>query len=226
MVVLACSFLTPYPFSLNFLHLCVTPAIAISRQWSNAAASPLKVLRSWGRDSPRCPHGICMPAAPCTHHQVSPMPLRTSWCIPALAWAPGLSAGVAGLCFIDHQIQRPSSAWRDTWGKDLNVQASSPRNQCEHQFTKWLINGHLLDCFLITLFSSAGSWLLHLLSLVVMSGGHSPVAVCGPLTGMASLVAEYGLYTAQASVVVAHSLSSFEACGIFPDQGLNLCPLH
>ena len=28
------------------------------------------------------------------------------------------------------------------------------------------------------------------------------------------------------SVVVAHGLSCSKACGIFPDQGLNLCPLH
>ena len=31
---------------------------------------------------------------------------------------------------------------------------------------------------------------------------------------------------AQASVVVAHGLSCSMACGIFPDQGSNLCPLH
>ena len=30
----------------------------------------------------------------------------------------------------------------------------------------------------------------------------------------------------QASVVVVHRLSCSVACGIFPDQGLNLCPLH
>ena len=30
----------------------------------------------------------------------------------------------------------------------------------------------------------------------------------------------------QASVVVAHGLSCSVACGIFPDQGSNLCPLH
>ena len=29
-----------------------------------------------------------------------------------------------------------------------------------------------------------------------------------------------------ASVIVAHRLSCSEACGIFPDQGLNPCPLH
>ena len=31
---------------------------------------------------------------------------------------------------------------------------------------------------------------------------------------------------ARASVVVAHRLSCSVACGIFPDQGLNPCPLH
>ena len=30
----------------------------------------------------------------------------------------------------------------------------------------------------------------------------------------------------RASVVVAHGLSCSMVCGIFPDQGLNLCPLH
>ena len=30
----------------------------------------------------------------------------------------------------------------------------------------------------------------------------------------------------RASVVVAHGLSCSTACGIFPDQGLNLCPLN
>ena len=28
------------------------------------------------------------------------------------------------------------------------------------------------------------------------------------------------------SVVVMHKLSCPEVCGIFPDQGWNLCPLH
>ena len=31
---------------------------------------------------------------------------------------------------------------------------------------------------------------------------------------------------AQASVVMAHGLSCSAACGILPDQGSNLCPLH
>ena len=31
---------------------------------------------------------------------------------------------------------------------------------------------------------------------------------------------------AQGSVVAVHGLSCSAACGIFPDQGLNSCPLH
>ena len=53
------------------------------------------------------------------------------------------------------------------------------------------------------------------------------------LTALASLVAEYGLQSVQASVVVAYSsgvasygFSCPEACGIFLDQGSNPCPLH
>ena len=55
--------------------------------------------------------------------------------------------------------------------------------------------------------------------------GLSLVAASGLLIGVASLVAEHGL-GAQASVVVAHRLSCSAACGIFPDQGSNLCALH
>ena len=45
------------------------------------------------------------------------------------------------------------------------------------------------------------------------------------LTAVTSLV-ELGLGGAQASVAVAHGLSCFFTCGIFPDQGSNLCLLH
>ena len=71
------------------------------------------------------------------------------------------------------------------------------------------------------------------------------VAVSGLLTAVASLVVEHrlkahriqqfqhagsvvvarGLQSA-GSVVVVHGLSCSAACGIFPDQGSNLCPLH
>ena len=53
---------------------------------------------------------------------------------------------------------------------------------------------------------------LHRLSLVVVSGGYSLVAASGPLNEVASLV--------------VHGLSCSVTCGIFPNQRLNLCPLH
>ena len=60
-------------------------------------------------------------------------------------------------------------------------------------------------------------------SIVVVSGGYS-IAVHGLLIAVASLVASTGSRHT-ASVVVAHGLSCSAACGIFPDQGLNLCSI-
>ena len=66
----------------------------------------------------------------------------------------------------------------------------------------------------------------------------SLVAVNGLLIAVAFFVAEHGLKGAQVSAIVvlrfrstcstgvAHGLSNFEACGIFPDQELNPCLLH
>ena len=51
------------------------------------------------------------------------------------------------------------------------------------------------------------------------------VAVHRLLIAVASPVAEHGLQSA-GSVVLAHGLSCSAACGIFSDQGSNLCPLH
>ena len=53
------------------------------------------------------------------------------------------------------------------------------------------------------------------------------LSCCGAwaLGTWASVVAAHGLYNA-GSVVVAHGPSRSTACGILPDQGSNLCPLH
>ena len=51
------------------------------------------------------------------------------------------------------------------------------------------------------------------------------IAVRGPLTIAASPVAEHRPRRA-GSVVVAHGPSCSAACGIFPDQGSNPCPLR
>ena len=50
--------------------------------------------------------------------------------------------------------------------------------------------------------------------------------VHGLLIVVASLVAEHCFQGSQASVIVAHRLSGPAACGIFPDQGSNPCPLQ
>ena len=48
----------------------------------------------------------------------------------------------------------------------------------------------------------------------------------GLLIEVASLVVEHGLQVHTSSVVATHGLSCPGACGIFPDQGLNPCPLQ
>ena len=83
------------------------------------------------------------------------------------------------------------------------------------------------------------------LSLVAVSGGYSLLQCTGfslqwllllQSTGSrrvgfsrcdawASVVVAHGLWSA-GSVIVVHGLSCSTACGIFPDQDLNPCPLH
>ena len=63
------------------------------------------------------------------------------------------------------------------------------------------------------------------LSLVAASGGHSSSRCAGLSLSRPLLLLSTGSRRA-ASVVVAHGPSCSAACGIFPDQGSNLCPLH
>ena len=70
-------------------------------------------------------------------------------------------------------------------------------------------------------------------SLVVVSGGYSSLRCAGfPLRWLlllwntGSRHMGFSSCGAWASLVVAHGLSCSAACGIFPDQGSNLCPLH
>ena len=71
------------------------------------------------------------------------------------------------------------------------------------------------------------------LSLVVASGGHSSSRCgghcssrCAGLSLSRPLLLRSTGSRRAGSVVVAHGLSCSEACGIFPDQGSNPCPLH
>ena len=63
------------------------------------------------------------------------------------------------------------------------------------------------------------------LSLAVASGGHSSSRCAGLSLSWPLLLRSTGSRRA-GSVVVAHRPSFSAACGIFPDQGSNPCPLH
>ena len=63
------------------------------------------------------------------------------------------------------------------------------------------------------------------LSLVAASGGHSS-SQCAGLSLSRPLLLRSTRSRRAGSVVVVHGFSCSVACGIFPDQGSNLCPLH
>ena len=63
------------------------------------------------------------------------------------------------------------------------------------------------------------------LSLVAASGGHSSLRCAGLSLSRPLLLRNTGSRRA-GSIVVAHGPSCSAACGIFPDQGSNPCPLH
>ena len=63
------------------------------------------------------------------------------------------------------------------------------------------------------------------LSLVAASGGHSSSRCAGLSLSRPLLLRSTGSRRA-GSAAVAHGPSCSAACGIFPDQGSNPCPLH
>ena len=63
------------------------------------------------------------------------------------------------------------------------------------------------------------------LSLVAASGGHSSSRCAGLSLSRSLLLRSTGSRRA-GSVIVAHGPSCSAACGIFPDEGSNPCPLH
>ena len=63
------------------------------------------------------------------------------------------------------------------------------------------------------------------LSPVVASGGHSSSRCAGLSLSRPLLLQSTGSRRA-GSVIMAHGPSCYAACGIFPDQGSNPCPLH
>ena len=66
---------------------------------------------------------------------------------------------------------------------------------------------------------------VHRLSVVAASGSYSSLRCAGFSLRWLLLLQSTGSRRT-GSVVVAHGLSYSTACGIFPDQGSNPCPLH
>ena len=79
--------------------------------------------------------------------------------------------------------------------------------------------------YLLFIFGCVGSSFLWGLSLVAANGGHSSSRCTGLLLSWPLLLQSTGS-RCTGSVVVAHGPSCSMACGIFPDQGSNPCPLH
>ena len=107
----------------------------------------------------------------------------------------------------------PFSIWRN-WEPSLgNLQQTGNT----HFFLKVYL---LIDWLLCWVFVSVLG-----LSLVAASGGHSSSRCTGLSLSRPLLLWSTGSRRA-GSVVVAHGPSCSAACGIFPDQGSNPCPLH
>ena len=84
----------------------------------------------------------------------------------------------------------------------------------------FFLNLFIIYCWLCWVFVSVRG-----LSLVAASGGHSSSRCAGLSLSRPLLLRSTGSRRA-GSVVGAHGPSCSAACGIFPDQGSNPCPLH
>ena len=105
---------------------------------------------------------------------------------------------------------------------------------CTFMYIRFLFNFKKKNAFIYLFICGCAEYLL--LRVFFSSCGKQEK---GLLTVVASLVAGHGLWAGRVAVVglgscaswalstvMAHRPSCFTACGIFPDQGLNLCLLH
>ena len=108
------------------------------------------------------------------------------------------------------------SHWK--WVSDLEFASSQVTSRLPHFF---FFNFYLfIYLWLCWVFVSVRG-----LSPVVASGGHSSSRCTGLSLSWPLLLRTTGSRCA-GSVIVAHGPSCSAACGIFPDQGSNPCPLH
>ena len=133
-----------------------------------------------------------------------------------------------------HTFTMPTPPHSCSWELDRQITllmwpaAILTLNGHETTFKEFLFFFFFLNLFIYFLIYFWLCWVfvsMRGLSPVAASGGHSSSRCAGlslsrplPLRGTGSRRA--------GSVIVAHGLSCSVACGIFPDQGSNLCPLH
>ena len=110
---------------------------------------------------------------------------------------------------------------------DCDVQRGLPALSSLHHPTSCCLSSSVLCFSFLFFFFLAVFWVFSVrgLSLVAASGDHSSSRCAGLSLWRPLLLRSTGSRRA-GSVVVAHGPSCSVACGIFPDQGSNPCPLH
>ena len=113
---------------------------------------------------------------------------------------------------------------------------SGRRVVSEQYLPRFLKLGSVQGCALISVYLFIYLFIFYLwlcwafvsvrgLSLVAASGGHSS-SQCAGLSLPQPLLSQSTGSRCAGSVIAAHGPSCSAACGIFPDQGSNPCPLH
>ena len=111
---------------------------------------------------------------------------------------------------------------------DLDVVMTEASRPSDRALQSFLFFVYLFIYLFIYLFYLWLCWVfvsVRGLSLVVASGGHSSSQSAGLSLSRPLWLQSTGSRRA-GSVIVAHGPSCSAACGILPDQGSNLCPLH
>ena len=118
--------------------------------------------------------------------------------------------------------------WKQKWTVNWSIDSTNLTNI---YYAPVICQTLFFFFFLIFIFFFIYFWLCCVfvsvrgLSLVAASGGHSSSRCAGLSLLWPLLLRSTGSRRAGSAVVV-HGPSCFAPCGIFPDQGSNLCPLH
>ena len=140
------------------------------------------------------------------------------------------------MCFLWRPSGRIfSSFWRSTaFLGSWPLSPSSKPSSCFFFFKSWVLHLFFFSFKLwvyLFIYLFIHLWLCWVLasvqglSLVAASGGHSSSRCAGPSLSRPLFLRSTGSRRA-GSAIVAHGPSRSAACGIFPDQGSNPCPLH